>query len=216
MEHQLGLLSKKVNKLSYDLFTRWFIFVQIKLKIMDLFAVTNGKAMPSVHALIIEPFKTIWKEDTDPTKGNAIRDFTFIELCCSPKKTNPYVGYDEEQRYQILKEELYGDPAYVLSNNVLDGIIKYEQLLDNYSPTLSLLKAALDGAEKFKTQMKKLNLDARTNSGAAVYKPRDITNAMKDLPQLAKDIEALREKVFKELLEEGKTRSNRTIGYFEE
>lgn len=183
---------------------------------MDLFTVTNGKAMPSVHALIIEPFKTIWKEDTDPTKGSAIRDFTFIELCCSPKKTNPYCGYDEDQRYQILKEELYGDSAYQLSNNVLDGIMKYEQLLDNSSPTLSLLKAALDGAEKFKTQLKKLDLTERTNSGAAVYKPRDVTNAMKDLPNMARSIEELREKVFKELLEEGKTRSNRQIGYYEE
>jgi hypothetical protein len=183
---------------------------------MDLFTVSNGKAMPSVHALIIEPFKTIWKEDADPTKGNAIRDFTFIELCCSPKKSNPYCGYDENQRYQILKKELYGDPAFQLSDNVMDGITKYEQLLDNHSPTLSLLRAALDGAEKFKNQLKNLSLDARTNSGAAVYKPRDITNAMKDLPDLAKSIESLREKVNKELLEEGKTRSNRTIGYFEE
>lgn len=183
---------------------------------MDLFTVSNGKAMPSVHALIIEPFKTIWKEDKDPAKGDAIRDFTFIELCCSPKKSNPYCGYDEDQRYQILKQELYGDAAYQLSGVVIDGITKYEQLLDNSSPTLSLLKAALSGAEKFKNQLKSLDLTERTNSGAAVYKPRDVTNAMKDLPEMAKSIESLREKVHKELLEEGKTRSNRSIGYYEE
>jgi hypothetical protein len=183
---------------------------------MDLFVVDNGKALPSVHALLIEPFKTIWKEDTDPTKGNAVRDFTFIELCCSPKKSNPYCGYDEDQRYQILKKELYGNPAYELSNLVIDGITKYEELLDNHSPTLSLLRAALGGAEKFKQQLEKLDLNERTRAGSAVYKPRDLTNAMKDLPEMAKSIEALREKVHKELLEEGKTRSNRQIGYFEE
>ena len=183
---------------------------------MDLFEVVNGRAMPSVHALLIEPFKSIWNEDQDPVKGDAIRDFTFIELCCSPKKTNPYCGYDEDQRYQILKQELYGDASYQLSNRMIDGITKYEQLLENHSPTLSLLRAALDGAEKFKTQLKELDLTERTKAGSAVYKPRDITNAMKDLPEMAKSIEALREKVFKELLEEGKTRANRTIGYFEE
>lgn len=172
--------------------------------------------MPSVHALIIEPFKTIWKEDKDPAKGDAIRDFTFIELCCSPKKSNPYCGYDENQRYKILKEELYGNPAYQLSTNVLDGIMKYEELLDNSSPTLSLLRAALDGAEKFKNQLRSLDLSERTKAGSAVYKPRDVTNAMKDLPEMAKSIESLREKVFKELLEEGKTRSNRQIGLYEE
>lgn len=183
---------------------------------MELFTVQNGKAMPSVHALIIEPFKTIWKEDTDVTKGNAITDFTFIELCCSPKKSNPYCGYDVDQRYRVLKKELYGDEAYELPNIVIDGITKYEELLDNHSPTLSLLKAALSGAEKFKEQLQKLDLNERTKAGSAVYKPRDITNAMKDLPEMAKSIESLRDKVFKELLEEGKTRSNRQIGHFEE
>lgn len=183
---------------------------------MELFTVSNGKAMPSVHALLIEPFKSIWLADQDPAKGDAIRDFTFVELCCSPKKSNPYSGYDEDQRYRVLKKELYFDEAYPLSSRMIDAISKYEELLENHSPTLSLLRAALEGAEKFKTQLKSLDLTERTRAGSAVYKPRDITNAMKDLPEMAKSIESLRAKVDKELLEEGKTRSNRTIGYFEE
>lgn len=183
---------------------------------MELFIVQNGKAMPSVHALIIEPFKSIWNLDKDQTKGNAIRDFTFIELCCSPKKSNPYKGYDVDQRYRVLKKELYGNEAYELSSIIIDAITKYEELLENHSPTLTLLRAALQGADKFKEQMGKINLNERTNSGAAVYKPRDITNAMKDLPEMAKSIESLMDKVNKELLDEGKTRSNRTIGYYEE
>jgi hypothetical protein len=183
---------------------------------MELFTYQNGKAMPSVHALIIEPYKTIWAQDKDPTKGEAVRFFTFIELACSPKKSNPYFGYGPEERYQILKEKLFGEKAYQLPGLVMDGLIQYEDFLTHASPSYSLLKAALDGAEQFKTYLSNINLSERTNSGTAVYKPRDVTNALKDLPSIAKNIEELRIKVQQELLEEGKTRSNREVGLFEE
>lgn len=206
----------KKCKVFYEIFIGYFIFVQIKLKIMDLFVVQNGKAMPSVHALIIEPFKSIWNNDPDPAKGEAIRAFSFIELCCSPKKSNPYWGYDEDVRYQVLKEELYGDRAYQLPGLVIDGITKYENLLNNSSPSYSILRSALSAAEQLKAYLNNIDLGARTNSGAAVYKPKDVTTALKDLPDVAKNVELLRTRVQKEMLEEAKTRNNREVGYFEE
>lgn len=183
---------------------------------MDLFIVQNGRAMPSVHALIIEPFKTIWHNDTDPAKGEAIKFFTFIELACSPKKSNPYIGYESGQRYLKLKEELFENRAYELPALVIDAITKYEEFLDHSSPTYSILKSALSAAEQLKSYLEHIDLGARTNSGAAVYKPKDVTTALKELPDVAKNIELLRTKVQKELLEEGKTRNNRQVNYFEE
>ena len=182
---------------------------------MDLFVVQNKRAMPSVHALIIEPFKTIWHQDPDPAKSDAIRFFTFIELACSPKKSNPYFGYDKEKRYIKLKEELFGDGSYLLPAIVMDALIKYEELTDSSSPAYSILTSALSAADQLKTYLNNINLNARTNSGAAVYKPKDVTAALKELPHLAKNIEELRTKIEQEL-EEGKTRSNRQIGHFEE
>ena len=183
---------------------------------MDLFVVSNSKAIPSTHALLIKPFKTIWEEDDDPAKGEAIKAFTFIELSCSPKKSNPYVGYDEEERHRILKKQLYGDETYRLPGLVVDGIIKYEELLENASPTFPLLRDALAASKKFRDQLASMDLKERTNGGTAVYKPKDISSAFKDLPEMAKTIENLLEKVHQELLAETKTRNNREIGPFEE
>lgn len=182
---------------------------------MDLFVVQNKKAMPSVHALIIEPFKSIWHQDPDPAKGDAIRFFTFIELACSPKKSNPYFGYDKDKRYLKLKEELFGDETYLLPDLVMDALIKYEDLVDNSSPAYSILTSALAAADQLKNYLTNINLASRTNSGAAVYKPKDVTAVLKELPHLAKNIEELRTKIEQEV-EESKTRSNRQIGHFEE
>lgn len=183
---------------------------------MDLFVVENGRAFPSTHALLIEPFRSIWAMDSDPTKGEAIKMLTFIELSCSPKKSNPYSGYDEETRHQKLKEEIYGDRVYQLPGIVMDGVMKYEELMEHASPTYSILKSALSAAGQLKIYLENINLGERTNSGTAVYKPKDVTTALKDLPDVARNIESLREKVQQELLEESKTRGNREIGFFEE
>jgi hypothetical protein len=183
---------------------------------MDLFVVDNGRAFPSTHALLIEPFKSIWHNDESKEKAEAIRALTFIELCCSPKKSNPYFGYDTDQRYVKLKEELYGDRSYMLPGLVIDGIEKYEKLLENASPTYSILKSALSAADQLKSYLNNIDLGARTNSGSAVYKPKDVTSALKDLPDVAKNVEILRSRVQQELIEEGKTRNNREVGYFEE
>lgn len=183
---------------------------------MDLFEVREGKAMPSVHALLIKPFKTIWEEDKTATKENAINAFTFIELNCSPKKSNSYSGYDPEERYRKLKKDIYGDEAYQLPGLVVDGIMKYEEFLENASPSFPLLKDALAASIKFRNHLGEIDLKERTNSGTAVYKPKDISGAFKDIPDMAKTLETLRDKVNQELLADTKTRNNREIGHFEE
>lgn len=183
---------------------------------MDLFEVREGRAMPSTHALLIKPFKTIWEEDTTKTKEEAIKAFTFIELLCSPKKSNSYSGYTEGERYTKLKLAIYEDEAYLLPGLVVDGIMKYEEFLENASPSYPLLKDAVAASVKFRKQLGEMDLSERTKSGTAVYKPKDISSAFKDLPDMAKSIETLRDRVNQELLAETKTRNNREIGHYEE
>lgn len=177
----------------------------------------NGKALPSTHALIIEPFKTIWNNDDSEGKGDAINKFTFIELMCSKKKSNPFTGYSQGQRYSKVVENVYGETDYRPTNDplVAKGMEIYEEFLHNASPSLTYLEAALIAAENLKNTLETIDFSERTNGGAAVYKPADITRALKETPDVVKTLEQLREKVQSELLEEAKTRGSREIGAFE-
>lgn len=184
---------------------------------MDLFEVINGVAMPSTHALLIEPFKTIWESDKTKEKGEAIKAFTLIELYCSKKKSNVFSGYSDEVRMQRIKENLYKDGSYEPKNQDLirEGMKVYMEFQYNASPTLSYLQVALNTADKLKEFLESVNLNEKTNGGAAVYKPADITRALKETPDVVKTLETLREKVSQELKEEVKTRNSREIGHFE-
>lgn len=184
---------------------------------MDIFEIQNERAIPTTHALLIEPFKTIWESDTSKDKSEAIKKFTFIELMCSRKKTNPFIGYSESERYSKIAENIYGDNMARPTNDELvdKGLTVYRQLMYEASPTLSYLEAALEAAEKVKDMMKNVDFEERTNGGAAVYKPGDITRALKETNEVVKSLLALKEKVENEMMEDAKTRGSRDIGHFE-
>lgn len=74
-----------------------------------LFVVENSIAKPNTETLLIEPFKTIWERDKTKDKEQAIKEFTFIELMSSKKRSNPYAGYADNVRQEKLKAYLFED-----------------------------------------------------------------------------------------------------------
>ena len=182
---------------------------------MDLFTIENGVAKPSEHALLIEPFKNIWAEDKSRIKGEAMKSFTYIELLCSIKKSNPFSGYDEAIRPQKVGKEVYKDEGYQPTDLEKEGIKVYIEFLEEASPTLSFYRASLRAAMELKTFYDTVDLNERTNSGAAVYKPGDITRGLKETAEVIKSLKELEGQVQTEVVEKSKTRGQREIGMFE-
>jgi hypothetical protein len=185
--------------------------------IMDLFVVHNNKAFPSTHALLISPFREIWNNDRSVEKEEAIRIFTYIELLASPKKSNPYFGIPEEDRHLKVKKEVWGDspPSVENSLEIIKAVEKYKDLLAIASPSFVLFESAMVMAENLQEQIRTFNLNERTRSGSLVLKPKDATNALKDIPDTVKSLELLRARVNQELIEDAKTRNQREIGHYE-
>lgn len=183
---------------------------------MDLFEVVNMRAFPSAHALLIEPFKTMWEEDISPGKEDSIKIFTYVELLCSPKKSNPFAGYSDEERPSKVKKEVWGDtPPTGGISQIINLVRKYKELLEIASPTYALFSSSMVAADKLKDFLNTINPDRRTASGTLVLKPRDITSALKEIPDTIRSLEMLRAKVNQELLEDSKTRNQREIGAYE-
>jgi hypothetical protein len=181
-----------------------------------LFEIVNKRVVPTVHALMIEPFKSIWEADPTPEKSNAIKLFSYTEFVCSPKKSNPFIGYSEEVRPRKVKKEIYGDENYRTTDFMILCVAKYKEILEEGSPTYVLFNAALNAKDKLVHFLNNFSLEERTNAGTAVIKPADVTRALKEIPDVAKSILASREKVHAELLEDSKTRNQREIRQYED
>jgi len=186
---------------------------------MDLFELQNNRIIPSTHALTIEPFKSIWENDTSKHKSEATKILSYVELLCSPKKSNPFAGYSEEDRPKKVKKEIFGDEKPQLEPETISSImyatLKYRELLANSSQSYILWVSASKALDKIRHFLDTFQLDERSNGGAMVIKPRDITNAINSLPDADRTVQTYRDKIQGELNDSTKTRNQRTIGFFE-
>lgn len=180
-----------------------------------LFDIVNGELAITEFALMTKPFCDIWDLDTTPKKENAMRLFKYVTLVCSPKKANPFFGIDKRDRPAKVKKMLYGDPNYATTNFMMAATLAYEDYLKESSPTYPLLDSGLNACKTLEDFLNNFDLAERTPSGAMLLKPGDLTKALKELPDVAKGIVTMIEKIQYEMLEDSKTRNQREIGPYE-
>lgn len=185
---------------------------------MDLFKVEGDLVIPTEHALLIPPYSTIWEQDLDPKKANAIKAFKYIEFNCSPKRSNPFKGFPDEVRKNKIIEHVFKQEAgsFQETELIVEGMKLYEILRMEASVTLQYYLAVKEGAEKLIKWFRDLDMTAvNTRSGMPLYKPREITSALKDSYDVMKTLNTMEEKVHEQIFESTKTRRNRQINYFE-
>lgn len=182
-----------------------------------LFEVNNNIATPNTETLLISPFKEIWNRDKTISKEVAIKEFTFIELMTSKKRSNPYAGYSDDVRLEKLKELLFKDVKNWKPDKKIEEALKYlDDIQKEASPTYSYYLSVIEAVEKMKKFFKDFNFNERTDKGVPIYKPADITRAISDTDNLLQNLNSMKEKVEQELFEATKTRSNKQINPFEE
>ena len=163
-----------------------------------LFIVENNIAKPNTETLLIEPFKVLWERDKTPDKDVAIKEFTYIELMSSKKKSNPYAGYSDSMRSEKLAEVLFDDPTWKPDALVEQGLAKIVEFQKEASPTYTYY------------------INEVNDKGARVFKPNEIVMAISNTDKLLQNLHSMKEKVEQELFEQAKTRGNKQINPFEE
>jgi len=188
----------------------------------NLFNIENNRCKPLIETLLITPFKEIWEQDTSESKGDAIKQFTFIELYSSLKLSNPYAGYSDEKRLQVLAKELFGmtdvTSIEALPNGYMLklGIEKLKDIQINGSLTLRLCQSLKESVENLIIDLQNVRILERTDKGMAVFKPSDILGMVGKAYDAMDSLEKIENKILKEDFSLTKTRGNREINKFEE
>lgn len=182
---------------------------------MDLMEVRNNRAFPTVHALMMEPFKTIWESDETPTKEHAMKIFSYTELMCSPKKSNNFYLYKPEVRVKKVLKEIYKDEDKPITEWMILCVDRYKEELAKSSPTYELLEAGMRAKDDLVEELGSINYKERTKSGGLVTKHKDVADALARIPGITRELITNREKVGSELEDAAKTRNQREVGLFE-
>lgn len=181
---------------------------------VKLIEIDGTNVKPTEDILLIEPFRSIWKRDKNNHKTRAINDFKYIYFMTLPSKTNPYIDLDKEQRSKKIIEEVIRDESYRPDKLVKEGIEIYENWIYEYSFTYNFLQSAIRGAKEVMNFLNTVDLSERTKGGSAVYKPADITNALRQTEETIRNLESLKKRVFDDI-ENVRAKGNKKINPLE-
>lgn len=182
-----------------------------------LFKIEGNKVYPNDETLLIHPFKDIWERDKSPEKEIAIKELTYIEFMTSQLRTNPYKGYRTERRDEILRKDIIRDDKWEPDATVEEAMKKIEEFQREASPNYKLYLASLKAKENLEDFLLNVDLQSeenKTDKGAMVLKPKDITTALLDVDKVTASLTALFQKIEEEIYEEIKVRAGKKISFF--
>lgn len=174
---------------------------------MNLLEYKDFQVNVSPEALLVGPIRKLYNKDRTVNKDKFMQQLSVIFFMSDPRSNYNYIIDKNDRLKAIVEQE--GLPAnYTISPEVQEAIDIYTKLCQTTS-TLLLedTRAAVDKVRKF---LRDVDLELLDDKGKPVYTINSITTALKQIPQLAKDLQETEKLVTKEIEEAGRMRGGST------
>ena len=177
---------------------------------MHLIEYDNYEIKISPEALLVKPIREIWEKDKTKNKESFLSQMSFMFFMIDPRSTYSYITDLAERADEIIMQE--GLPK---DFQPTEDLKKAMEIYEKHTITSSyaLLEAAKIAVDKVGKFLKEVDLNTLDDKGKPVYTINSITSAIKQIPQLAKDLVEAEKVVAKEIEEKGRARggNNKTI-----
>ena len=169
---------------------------------MKLVRVENFQVTFEEELLLLKPFRQLYKSDKNRDKRGFMDFLTIVYYTYDPRSDDSYI-VDEEER---LKEVCITNGIEVPKFSVLqeECIELYKQLTTTISQ--ELLRSTKVAINKVRDFLENVNLNATDDKGKPIYTINSVTAAIRQIPQLAKDVMDAEKAVAKEIQEQGTAR----------
>ena len=177
---------------------------------MHLIEYDNYEIKISPEALLVKPIREIWEKDKTKNKESFLSQMSFMFFMIDPRSTYSYITDLAERADEIIMQE--GLPRDFQPTEELKKAMEiYEK--HTITSSYALLEAAKIAVDKVGKFLKEVDLNTLDDKGKPVYTINSITSAIKQIPQLAKDLVEAEKVVAKEIEEKGRARggNNKTI-----
>ena len=176
---------------------------------MNLFDLQKRRVVIHTKALLVPEFKVIWERDKKKSKEEAIRELSYVYFITDYK--SPYIqSADPEMTQRIVAKDFMKDPDYTPDKVIIEAIKKYIQL--QQTPSMRLLKASLKTISNLTNYLETINLHDRDKNDRPLYKPADITSALKSIGPIIESLNKVKEQVEKEVAQSATLRGRRLKG----
>ena len=174
---------------------------------MKLLKYDNYKLEISEEALCIRVFSDIWKRDKLKHKDKAIQEFGLIYFMYDPRSPYTYMVNMDERFATIIKHE--GLPNnYKMDPLLVEACEVYCTLITTTS--IQLIAAAREASDKVRDFLSRLDLNEEDDKGKPKYPVNMIVNAIKQIPDLTKQLRLAEIAIQQEIDENTKMRGQKT------
>lgn len=183
---------------------------------MKLFKMENYEVQVAEETWTLEPFKAILKRDKSKNKERAFKDVAFIFHFCDIRSDYMNITNPKERTDQI-KIDTGMDKDWKIDPVIEEAIDFYKERSTTILEKLYMdAVVAVDGVRSHLRNAETL-LTERDQNDRPVFKPKDITAALRDVKVIMQDLKAAEKEVIKEKKElEGRQKGARTFGEFED
>lgn len=183
-----------------------------------MFTLENHIVKPNTETLLIKEFLAIWEYDKSPKKEKALYNLAYVFFLVNPTKVNPFYGYSEADRSLKILQHLKIKEIDLFPDTLLNKAISfYTDYWNNLSPAKAYYESALLAAKQLQMFFNKLDINKlNAKTGNPLYKPAEITKALKETEDVLKTLLSLKNKIEEQSFENVKTKANRDINPFEE
>lgn len=170
---------------------------------MHVLEYINYQVVPTEECFLIKPIRDLYYKDKSKTKDTFLTQLSVIYFLADPRSTYSYI-LDPNERLQLIIEQ-EGLPKNFKLDKQLEAAIECYKTHTLTTSSL-LLESTKIAVEKVREFLKNVDLNEEDDKGKPKYTINSITTAIKQIPQLAKDLAEAEKAVTKEIEEVGRAR----------
>lgn len=180
---------------------------------MKLFRYEAYKVTISEEALALKPFKQLWNRDRSVNKDRAIAELAYVYFMEDPASDYQYL-VDREERSKAIIEAEGMDSKWKPDKAVTEAMEFYA----SFKTTSALiLEDTRYAANNLRKSLRNIDLEAIDDKGRPIYTVASIISAIKQVPQLVKELSEAERAVAKEMAENnGRVRGQRAKSILED
>lgn len=180
---------------------------------MHIIEYNNYTIEPTQEALLIKPIRDLYNKDKSKNKEKFLQQMSVLYFYADPRSTYNYIVDDEERLKAIIEQE--GLPEDFKITEDLDNALQ-EYKKHTITTSYLLLQDTKIAVDKVRQFLREVDLTAVDDKGKPLYTINSITQAIKQIPQLSKDLLEAEKIVSKEIEEQGRARGGNNKTLFED
>lgn len=152
---------------------------------MHLIEFENYEIRPAEEFFLVKPLRDLYVKYHDSDWDKFMQYVSLIYHYADPRSSYSYIVDDGERLSEIIAQEDLGK-NFKLTKELKECIEIYKKHVITLS--YKLLQSSKTAVDKLSKYLEKIDLNERDNNGKPVYTVSTITQAIRQVPQLARDL----------------------------